>query len=326
MKLSIITTSFNSEKYIEETIESVIYQRGDFDLEYILIDGGSTDKTNEIIQKYYNKWQRNELEIKCNSLTMKYISEPDKGMYDGIAKGFAMISDNTDIIAYINSDDFYLPNAFKTVTDVFKDLEQVCWLTGRATIYLSPGYIVSNFGDYPFYKKYIRKGFYGNIFPHIQQESTFWRKSLLDSVDLDKFRTFKYAGDFYLWYCFAKNHNLYRLKAQISGFRINEGQLSENMEIYKKEFDSIKDKSSLLDRLTANLLNKYISIKSISKIELDEYSMKNFIFFSSYYNKWIAKTARDDTTICGFAFKTKNNKYSFRLSTKGFYFEKGILN
>jgi glycosyltransferase involved in cell wall biosynthesis len=90
MKVSIITVSYNSDKTIRQTIESVLSQ--DYsDLEYIVVDGGSRDKTVEILKSFGDK--------------IKYISEPDNGIYDAMNKGMAMATG--DVIGTIGSDDFY---------------------------------------------------------------------------------------------------------------------------------------------------------------------------------------------------------------------------
>ena len=107
-KLSIITVCFNSEKTIERTIESVIDQKYD-NLEYIIVDGGSTDGTIDIIKKhedYISKW----------------ISEPDKGISDAFNKGIKMATG--ELVGIINSDDCYTPGAFKKLIDAYeKDID-----------------------------------------------------------------------------------------------------------------------------------------------------------------------------------------------------------
>jgi glycosyltransferase involved in cell wall biosynthesis len=105
IKLSIITVTLNSEKYLEDTIQSVINQ-GYINFEYFIIDGGSNDSTIEIIKKY-------------EKYLSGWISEPDNGMYDAINKGIAKSSG--EIIGIINSDDYYFPNAFDKVIKAFEN-------------------------------------------------------------------------------------------------------------------------------------------------------------------------------------------------------------
>ncbi|MGB6299881.1 MAG: glycosyltransferase family 2 protein [Rivularia sp. (in: cyanobacteria)] len=103
-KISVITPSFNSANTIEKTILSVLNQQRIYPLEYIVIDGGSTDNTCEIIQNYANNID-------------KFISEADSGAYDAMNKGINLASG--EIIGIINSDDWYLENAIKTVEAEF---------------------------------------------------------------------------------------------------------------------------------------------------------------------------------------------------------------
>lgn len=94
MKISVITVTFNSGKTVKDTIESVLYQKYQ-DYEYLVIDGGSKDNTVDIIKEYEPKFEGR----------MRWISEKDKGMYDGINKGIRMATG--DVVGIINSDDFY---------------------------------------------------------------------------------------------------------------------------------------------------------------------------------------------------------------------------
>ena len=95
MKVSIITVSLNSENTIAQTIESILSQTYN-NIEYIIIDGNSSDGTVEIIKTYRNK-------------ISKFISEPDNGIYDAMNKGIAQATG--DIVGILNSDDFYVNNA-----------------------------------------------------------------------------------------------------------------------------------------------------------------------------------------------------------------------
>jgi glycosyltransferase involved in cell wall biosynthesis len=108
MKVSIITVTYNSEAYLEQTIRSVLSQRYE-DIEYIIVDGGSTDNTKNIISAYQNKISR-------------FISEKDNGIYDALNKGLAMAGG--DIIGILHSDDFFThETVIKTVVQTFKDTQ-----------------------------------------------------------------------------------------------------------------------------------------------------------------------------------------------------------
>lgn len=113
--ISIITITFNSAKYLEETIKSVIAQ--DYsNVEYIIVDGGSTDSTIPIIEKYEGK-------------ISKWVSEPDEGISDAMNKGIRMSSG--DIVGILHSDDFYAdPTVLGRVAEVFSNSPHIKALYG----------------------------------------------------------------------------------------------------------------------------------------------------------------------------------------------------
>lgn len=112
-KISIVTPSYNSAKFIEDCIQSVLYQNYP-NFEHIICDGGSTDGTVKILEKYPH---------------LKWISEPDNGQTDAINKGLKVVTG--DIIAYLNSDDMYCREVFETVAKYFHNYSECMWLAGN---------------------------------------------------------------------------------------------------------------------------------------------------------------------------------------------------
>lgn len=113
MKISVITVTFNSAATVRDTIESVLKQEYK-DYEYLVIDGGSKDETVDIIREYEPKFEGR----------MRWISEKDKGMYDGINKGIRMATG--DVVGIINSDDFYhRTDIFDVIAKSFEDNSDV---------------------------------------------------------------------------------------------------------------------------------------------------------------------------------------------------------
>ena len=118
-KLSIITPSLNQAQYLEQTILSVLDQNYE-PLEYIIIDGGSTDGSVEIIKKYENR-------LAC------WVSEPDRGQAHAINKGLQRATG--DIVAFLNSDDLYLPGAFAAVERYFSEHPAAQWICGDTLMF-----------------------------------------------------------------------------------------------------------------------------------------------------------------------------------------------
>jgi len=113
MKITIVTPSFNQGKWIAQTIESIWSQEGAFSIEHLIMDGGSTDETVEVIKRYeaaLPTWP-----VKCQGITFRWVSEKDRGQSDAINKGFKQATG--DYIAWLNSDDIYEPGTIKKALD-----------------------------------------------------------------------------------------------------------------------------------------------------------------------------------------------------------------
>lgn len=268
-KISIVTPNYNQAKYLEETILSVLNQ-GYPNLEYIIIDGGSTDGSVEIIKKYEDRLSYWE-------------STPDKGMYDAIQKGFTRCTG--EIMAWINSDDMYQPKSFFTVAEIFGKFERVNWLLGFPSVYDAQGRIVECPHTMRQWSKY---DVYTGQYRWIQQESVFWRRSLWEKSGSKIDISLKYAGDFELWNRFFRFDQLYVTTAILSGFRMRDDmQLSVSQkDAYDGEIQSILSKNvySEGEQTILDKYKKYLSWMLFlsrfkifnSKILLDRFKLKKF--------------------------------------------------
>ena len=198
-KISIVTPSFNHADYLEATILSVLDQ-GYPHLEYVIMDGGSTDGSAEIIAKY-------------DSYLTYWRSHPDGGQYESINEGFGHTTG--EIMAWLNSDDMLHRNALWTVAKIFNKFSQTEWIMGTPTWFDANGCTVS-VGQVPRWSRY--RILYGN-WKWIQQESVFWSRSLWERSGGRLETSYKLAADFDLWVRFYRNAQMYTTTALIGGFR-----------------------------------------------------------------------------------------------------------
>jgi len=245
-KFSIVTPAYNSEKYIRETIESVIKQKGDFCIEYFVLDNNSTDHTCHIVREYQKLLTAGKFKIFCSDVKLHLISQHDKGMYDAIKMGFERA--HGELFAWINSDDIYLPGAFDIIQRTFERYPKIMWLKG-ITSYMNKNSTICSTGHCNLYRQdWIKAGLYGTVLYFIQQDSVFWRADLWhNSGGVDN--ELGYAGDFFLWKSFAEISPLYSLNAYVSCFRKTPNQKSTNIQEYFKEI------------FTKMTLDKKLSIK-----------------------------------------------------------------
>ena len=214
-QICIVTPSYNQADYLELTIQSVIDQ--DIDgLEYIVIDGESSDGSVNIIRHY-------------ESSLSYWVSEPDAGHADGINKGFAKT--HAGIMGWINSSDVYYPWTLRTVLEIFKDLPEVKWISGIPTI-LSEGAFPKRVK--PDYRN--KYDFLSGNYNWLQQESIFWRRSLWNEVGGKLNTNFTYACDFELWLRFFQKAPLCYVDTILAGFRTHENQRGASAaEAYRAE-------------------------------------------------------------------------------------------
>ncbi len=224
-KISIVTPSFNQAEFLEETIDSVLSQKYP-GLEYVIMDGGSSDGSVDIIkkfEKYLTYWQ----------------SKKDKGQYNAINEGFLHTSG--EIMGWINSDDKLHPESLFKINEAFKQNPQARWITGRPTAWNKDGslnMISPNLPDWT-REKILNKDYKDSF---IQQESTFWKRSLWKDAGGYISTESQLVGDFELWLRFFRYEELYTVDEILGGYRYQPNQkTASSLNKYIMEADSLAD-------------------------------------------------------------------------------------
>ncbi|NKI36429.1 glycosyltransferase [Wenzhouxiangella sp. XN79A] len=217
-RISVVTPNYNQAPFLEQTLASVLDQ-GYPNLDYIVMDGGSNDGSLQIVERYADRLAHWE-------------SAEDKGQYDAVTRGFAHATG--DVMGWINSDDIYLPWTLRTVGEIFRDCPQVAWITSLTQpqigetemwtgVFTLPGVSRESFLD----GRHLGFG-YRNT-GYIQQESTFWRRSLWEKAGAAVGQTCGTAGDFELWCAFFMQSEVCCVAQPLAAFRSRLGQRSQTL-------------------------------------------------------------------------------------------------
>jgi glycosyltransferase involved in cell wall biosynthesis len=244
-RISIITPSFNQGEFIEETIRSILLQNYP-NFEYFVVDGVSTDDTIVTLNKYekYLSW----------------ISESDEGQTDAINKGLKRATG--DIIAYMNSDDIYLPGTFYKIAEFFKQNPDVDMVYGNV-VHINKK---SDIYEYPKTEQVtLEKIFTFNIY--IPQPTVFLRKSLIEDIGFfDK--NLHLAMDYDYWIRVIPNHKIIYFKEFLAGARIYPEAKSSSLDCeYKDEF--------------LYIIEKFFSIYSEKEIGISMNKVKSMVYLNA---------------------------------------------
>jgi glycosyltransferase involved in cell wall biosynthesis len=222
-----ITPVRNGAGLVGRTVTSIVgqsvFRSGRARLQYLLRDGASTDDT---VAQAIQAAAPTEITV---------VSEPDTGMYDALAGGLR--SATGDIQFYLNAGDMLFPGALEAVLDVVEQTG-ARWLTGYAALFNTAGSAVHARAPFRFRPQLMRAGEYGRRLPFLQQESTFWQRDLMTSVDLDRLTSYRLAGDQYLWSCFSSIEEVTVVNALLGGFTLHGDHLSDDLSAYRSEVAS----------------------------------------------------------------------------------------
>ena len=231
-KISIVTPSYNQGEFLAQTIESVISQAGDFSIDYIIVDGGSTDNSIEIIKRYESILHDQHWPVACKSITYRWLSEKDRGQTDALLKGFRMA--NGTIFSWLNSDDVYLPGALQSAARIFSDYPETGLLYGDAHYCDREGAVIGRYRTEEFD--------YGKLawFNYICQPSTFFRKKVFEAVGgLDD--TLQFAMDYDLWIKIGKRFPCRYLPEFLAAYRLHESSKTiRNESLYENSEEALR--------------------------------------------------------------------------------------
>ncbi len=244
--ISVIIPSYNQGQFISQTIESILSQSYK-NIEILVIDGGSSDNTVDILKGYENR--------------IYWLSEKDNGQTDAINKGMAMAKG--DILTYLNSDDFYLDGALEKVAEVFNSIKNTFWITGDYLLVDKQGNRINS--PIVGYKKLFRKILSFKLLTVLNpiiQPSTFLSRSIVEQVGTFNEKLI-YTMDYEYWLRAIKIHNPVVLDAKLSAFRVHKN--SKGGSQFKLQFEeelrvARKYQSNSLQLFLHYLHNKLIGI------------------------------------------------------------------
>jgi glycosyltransferase involved in cell wall biosynthesis len=266
-KISVVTPSYNQAGYLEETILSVISQNYPY-LEYVIIDGGSTDGSIEIIKKY-------------EKYLTYWVSEPDNGHGNALNKGFTKTTG--EIMAWINADDKYYPYTFSTVAEIFSKFSDINWIQGKNSWIDKSGRLEDvqfsfiNLYSYLLYD-----------YKWIQQESVFWRRRLWDKAGDSINEKMELMVDGELWTRFFLSDDIWHLNLVISSFRNHDKNRSHTQieNVYREMNEVINIMKTRLSQeiiSSFNALQEYLNLNQISKKNEESVYKKKLIKVLPYF-------------------------------------------
>jgi len=247
--ITVVTPSYNQALYLEETIKSVISQKGNFSLEYIVADGASTDSSIEIIKKCDYLLRNGKFPINCQRVEFVWWSKKDQGQSDAINQGFRIARGK--VLAWLNSDDLYEPNAIKEALELLKSSGDIGLVYSNLIDIDQKGNEIRRHNIQDFDMAFVLNG--GNIIP---QPTAFFYKDTLERVGYLN-EKYHYAMDYDLWIRIGKKFKILHSPKYWAKFRLHESSktVSLSAKFWKEEREiSLKHGGNILSLLYINHL------------------------------------------------------------------------
>jgi len=223
--VSIVIPSLDQRPFVERTLESVVSQQGDFDLEVLVQDGGSTDGTLEILERHRDR--------------LSLVVEADGGQADAVNR--ALRRSRGEILGWVNSDDLLRPGAIQAVVEAFRAHPGASWLHGRCDVVDEEDHVIrrpiSAYKDFRARRHSLRRLLVEN---YVSQMTVFWRRSLQERVGLLD-PSLRYTFDYDLWLRFARVAPPLFLERTLAAFRWHvssksgssfEAQFAEDLRVF----------------------------------------------------------------------------------------------
>lgn len=232
-KITVVTPSFNQGKFIEETIKSVISQEGDFALEYIIMDGGSTDETVDVIKKYERLLCEKRYPVRCGGIEFSWVSEKDKGQTDAVNKGFKAAKG--EVLGWLNSDDTYTPGAIDKAIRYFEGHDDISMAYGEGYHIDEQGKVIERYCTEPFDSRRFAETCF------ICQPAVFLKRKVIEEVglldpDLD------YCMDYDYWIRVSRRLKIGFIPEYLANSRLyaDTKTMSKRLEVHKKIVSMVK--------------------------------------------------------------------------------------
>ena len=301
-RLCLVTPCLNSVPFLEQTIRSVIDQPAFDRVDYIVMDGGSTDGTLEILERHKSRFHH-------------FRSSPDEGLYHAVEEGFRR--SDSEIMGWINADDMLCPWTIRLVLRIFDQLPEVSFITSRFPLIADQEGVVYRSDQLPgvtkadFFAGLTLPGQGRSALNFISQESTFWRRSLWNKAGARFDHGLRLACDFELWSRFLEITELHVVDSPMAMFRVHGKNLSiERSGEYRSEAKSV-----LLRQEQYNIVSEDAAIERVKCLFLrangfyvesvDVSSSPSFILFDESSGRYLAARERQREGLDVFREKQK---------------------